>query len=330
MKKAIIEGFGKPHEVIRCVEAPDPGPPAPGEVVFDVLAHPINPADLNLLAGRNPIHPPLPITPGAECIGCITAVGAEVSDLKPGDRVINLQRENWVQKRRVKASDAIKVRDDIPVAQAAMLRINPPTALLLLEDVVVLKAGDWVIQNGANSAVGKILIGLARDKGLRTINVVRRIALAPTLKEWGADHVIEDGPDLAVRIAKAIGGEKVRYAIDCVGGDAVHRLADAVADGGTVCNYGGLSGEDCHMPPHALIYRGLNLIGFLLGRFLAKRDRAQIVAIYDRLAERIKQGKIDVPVERIYPIEQIADAVAHAAAYNRSGKILVAPNGPIE
>ena len=330
MKKAILDSFGDPGRVIRCVEAPDPGPPAADEVVFDVLAHPINPADLNLLAGRNPIHPPLPITPGAECIGRVTAVGAAVTDLKPGDRVINLQRENWVQKRRVKAIDAIKVRDDIPVAQAAMLRINPPTALLLLEDVVQLKAGDWVIQNGANSAVGKILIGLAKDKGLRTVNVVRRIGLASMLKAWGADHVIEDGPDLAARIAAAIDGEKVRYAIDCVGGDAVSRLADAVADGGTVCNYGGLSGEDCRMSPHALIYRGLNLTGFLLGRFFAKRDRAQIVAIYDRLAERIKQGRIDVPVERIYPIEQIADAVAHAAAYKRAGKILVAPNGAIE
>ena len=142
MKKAIIEGFGNPRDVIRCVEAPDPGAPGPDEVVFDVLAHPINPADLALLEGRYAVKPPLPMTPGAECIGRIATVGAAVTDLKPGDRVINMQRENWAQKRRVKAADAIKVRDDIPLAQAAMLRINPPTALLLLEDVVTLKAGD--------------------------------------------------------------------------------------------------------------------------------------------------------------------------------------------
>jgi NADPH:quinone reductase-like Zn-dependent oxidoreductase len=299
-------------------------------VVFDVLAHPINPADLALLEGRYAVKPPLPMTPGAECIGRIVAVGAAVTDLKPGDRVINMQRENWAQKRRVKAADAIKVRDDIPVAQAAMLRINPPTAQLLLEDVAVLKPGDWVIQNGANSAVGKILIGLARDKGLRTINVVRRIELAPLLKQWGAELVIADGPDLAARIGQTIGGQKVSYAIDCVGGDAVHRLADALADGGTVCNYGGLSGQDCAMPTHALIYRGLTLTGFMLGRFLAKRSRAQIVEIYNGLAGRIHARKIDVPVEKIYPIERIAEAVAHAAAYKRSGKILVAPNGPID
>lgn len=297
--------------------------------MFEVLAFPINPADLALLKGHYASHPPLPITPGAECVGRITAAGTAVSDLKPGDRVINMQRENWAQKRRVKASDVIKVRVDIPVAQAAMLRINPPTALLLLDDIVALKAGDWIIQNGANSAVGKILIGLARDKGLHTINVVRRIALSPLLKQWGADQVLEDGPDLAARIADASGGEKVRYAIDCVSGDAVHRLADAVADGGMVCNYGALSGEDCHMPPQALIYRGLNLCGFMLGRFLGKRDRTQIVRIYDELAERIKQGKIDVPVEQIYSLEHIADAVAHAAADSRAGKILVVPNGPI-
>ena len=84
------------------------------------------------------------------------------------------------------------------------------------------------------------------------------------------------------------------------------------------------------MSPHALIYRGLDLTVFLLGRFLAKRNREQAVALYDRLAERIRLGRIDVPVEKVYPIERVSEAVAHAAAYSRSGKILVAPNGAIE
>ena len=84
-----------------------------------------------------------------------------------------MQRENWAQRRRIGATDAIPLPDGIDLKQAAMLRINPATALCLLEDHVALKPGDWVIQDVANSAVGRHLIVLARQKGVHTINVVR-------------------------------------------------------------------------------------------------------------------------------------------------------------
>src|SRR5204862_7281729 len=106
--------------------------------------------------------------------GRVTAVGAGVSHVEPGDLVINLQRENWTQRRRVKDDDVIPVPAKLDLRQAAMLRINPPTALLLLTDIVTLKPGDWVIQNGANSAVGRIVIRLARARGINTVNGVRR------------------------------------------------------------------------------------------------------------------------------------------------------------
>src|SRR5437762_13596216 len=139
MKQILIDRYGAPEEVARCAEVPDVGAPAAGEVVFDVLAFPINPADVWMCKGSYRLKPPLPATPGAECVGRVTAVGAGVSHVKPGDLVINLQRENWTQKRRVKGDDAIAVSEGIDVQQAAMLRINPATALLLLTDVVDLK-----------------------------------------------------------------------------------------------------------------------------------------------------------------------------------------------
>ena len=107
MKKVEIGAYGTPEAVANCVEAPDVGAPASGEIVFDVLAFPINPADLSFCRGNYRLHPALPATPGAECVGRITAVGSEVSDLKPGDLVINMQRENWAQARRVRAEDAM-------------------------------------------------------------------------------------------------------------------------------------------------------------------------------------------------------------------------------
>src|SRR3954471_3959359 len=156
MKQVLIERYGTPWEVARCAEVPDVGDPGPDEVVFDVLAFPINPADMGFCRGTYRLKPPLPATPGAECVGRVIAVGAAVRHVKVGDLVINLQRENWAQKRRVKGVDAIPLPAGIDLKQAAMLRINPPTAELMLSDFVPLKGGDWVIQNVANSAVGRL------------------------------------------------------------------------------------------------------------------------------------------------------------------------------
>src|SRR6201993_1898845 len=205
MKQVLIDGYGTPWDVARCAEVPDVGAPAADEVVFDVLAFPINPADLWFCRGSYRLKPPLPAAPGAECVGRVTDVGAGVKHVKPGNLVINLQRENWAQKRRVSGNDAIPLPAGIDLKQAAMVRINPPTAQLMLSDFVDLKGGDWVIQNVANSAVGRLLIVLAHQRGLRTVNVVRRPELANELKQLGADLVIVDGADLALRVARETG-----------------------------------------------------------------------------------------------------------------------------
>src|SRR5260370_25201249 len=195
MKKVEITAYGVPEAVAHCVEAPDVGAPGAGEIVFDVLAFPISPADLSMIRGNYRLKPPLPATPGAECLGRVAAVGAGVA-LRAGDLVINMQRENWTQRRRVADADAIAIPPGLDLAQAAMLRINPATAQPLLEDHVALLPGDWVIQNVANSAVGRHLIALARARGIRTVNVVRRDDVAAERRALGADAVLSDGPDL--------------------------------------------------------------------------------------------------------------------------------------
>src|SRR5258708_38136495 len=106
-----------------------------------------------------------------------------------------------------------------------MLRINPATAQLLLEDHVSVAPGDWVIQNVANSAVGRHLIVLAKGRGLRTVNVVRRDDVADELRELGANVVLTDGPDLAERVHAAVGGAAIRLGIDAVSGGATKRIA---------------------------------------------------------------------------------------------------------
>jgi NADPH:quinone reductase-like Zn-dependent oxidoreductase len=329
VKQVLIDRYGTPSDVARCADVPDVGEPAADEVVFDVLAFPINPADMWFCRGSYRLKPPLPATPGAECVGRVTAVGPAVTHVKTGDLVINLQRENWTQRRKVKGDDAIPLPPGIDLKQAAMVRINPPTALLMLSDFVDLKAGDWVIQNVANSAVGRLLIVLARQRGLRSVNVVRRAELAGELTALGADVVVVDGSDLAQRVAQATGDAPIRLGVEAVGGSATGRIVDCVASDGTVVHYGSMSGEDPQAGRSNFIYRGVKLTGFMLGRFMARRSPQEIRAIYADLARQVVSGALSAPVDTVYPIDRIKDALEHADKGGRNGKILVSPNGVV-
>jgi len=328
MKRIDIIAYGAPEEVAHCIDAPDVGEPGPGEVVFDVLAFPINPADISFCRGSYRLRPPLPATPGAEGLGRVAAVGPRVTEIKQGDLVINMQRENWAQQRRVKAEDAIPIPPGLDLAQAAMLRINPPTALLLLEDHVRLAPGDWVVQNVANSAVGRHVIVLAKARGVRTVNVVRRDDVAGELRDLGADVVLKDGPDLVERARAAAGGAPIKLGIDAVSGEACRRIADCVTDGGVVVSYGSMSGEDPAVS-RAALSRGVTLTGFGLSYGLDRRTHAQVRELYADLAAKLRDGMLKAPIDALYPIEEIRAALIRAQQGGRSGKVLVLPNGPL-
>ena len=329
MKRIELNAYGVPEDVARCVEAPDLGAPGPDEVVFDVIAFPLNPADIGFCRGNYRIRPPLPATPGAECVGRITAVGDGVTHVKPGDLVINLARENWASQRRVKADDAVPIPSGLDLKQAAMLRINPPTALLLLSDIVNLKPGDWVIQNVANSAVGRLVITLAKARGLRTVNVTRREDVFGELAALGADICLTDGPDLAERVANATRGAAIPLGLDAVSGDATARIAACVKDEGTVCTYGGMSGAAPATSVADLVFRGVTFTGFMLGRFMARRSAEEIRAIYADLADQILKGIIHAPIDSVYAIEDIREALIRVQANGRDGKVLVSPGGEV-
>jgi NADPH:quinone reductase-like Zn-dependent oxidoreductase len=329
MKQVQFTAFGVPHEVASCVEVPDVGAPGPGEVVIEIAAFPINPADLLTITGGYAVRPQLPATLGAEGVGRIAAVGEGVRGLAAGDRVINLGRDNWCQRRKVPAAQALKVPGAADVLQLAMLKVNPATALLMLQSYVELGPGDWVIQDAANSGVGTNLIRLAKADGIRTVNVVRRAALSAPLEAIGADVVAVDGDDLAARVREATGGAPIRLAIDAIGGAMVLRLADCLAEGGTIVNYGLLSGQPCQLGAHHTIFKSITLTGFWLQKSLTAMARADLEALYADLAAKVADGTLHVAIEATYPIEQIKAALAHAGREGRGGKVLVLPNGPV-
>lgn len=324
MRVARVSAFGRPEEVIEIVGEADPGSPGEGEVLIDSEYAPIDPADVLNLEGRYGAEPPpLPMTPGAEGVGRVAEVGRGVSHVAPGDRVLLTGPGTWRERAKVPAKMVFALPGGVDPKQLAMLRVNPPTAYLMLHQFVAPKAGNWVIQNAANSGVGHCLIRLAREAGVKTVNVVRREELIAPLKASGADVVLVDGMDLDKRVRAAIGNGSLPLAIDAVGGAATRRLARCVDEGGTVVNYGMLSGEPCAVDARETVFRDVALRGFWLRRWYLQTPPAGIAEMYRMLAGKLADGTLVVDIESVYPFGEIRRAVAHAARGGRSGKILL-------
>ena len=324
MLAAQLSRFGRPEDVIELVEQADPGDPSADEVLVDAELVPINPADiLNLQGGYGASPPKLPLTPGAEGVGRVAKAGAAVSHLKPGDRVLLPGPGTWRARVKVAAKALFALPAGVDPQQLAMLRVNPPTAYLMLREFVAPKAGNWVMQNAANSGVGHCLIRFAQRAGMKSVNVVRRADLVEPLRAHGADVVLVDGPDLDSRVRAAIGDAPLPIAIDAVGGSGTQRLAHCLSDGGTVVNYGLLSGEACMVDGRDTVFRDVTLRGFWLRSWYMRTPPAQIAALYAELCAGLADGTLAVAVEQVYPFRRIKEALAHAARGGRSGKILM-------
>jgi NADPH:quinone reductase-like Zn-dependent oxidoreductase len=321
---AQISVFGRPEEVIELVDLPDPGEPGPGEAIVDAELCPINPSDVLNLEGRYGATPPkLPMIPGTEGVGRVTAVGAGVSHVKVGDRVLLPGPGTWRARVKAPAGHLFELPAHVDPRQLAMLRVNPPTAHLMLHDFVEPRPGRWVIQNAANSGVGHCLIRLAREAGLKSVNVVRRPELIDPLVAFSADVVLVDGPDLDARVRAAIGDGELPLAIDAVAGRATQRLARCVDDGGTVVNYGMMSDEPCVMDVRETVFRNVSLRGFWLRRWFMETPPERVAPLFRELASKLADGTLTVDVEAVYPIRRVKEALTHAARGGRAGKILL-------
>lgn len=326
MKAVRLEQFGDPIQVTRCVDVEDPGAPGEREVLVAVEATPINPSDIMVLMGLYGALPELPATPGNEGVGTVLQVGGGVDDVKEGDRVLLPEGSGtWRQKLLLPADRITPLPADIDAVQASMMLINPPTAYLLLRDIVPLEEGDWVIQNAGNSAVAGYLRSFARERGIKTVNVVRREALIEPLENAGADVVLVDGADLGKRVRERTGGAKIKLGIDAVAGDATLRLADCLARSATLVSYGAMSGEPCRIAPLHTIFKDITLRGFWLAFWLARAAREERREVMAGVLSRIREGTLQANVEATYDLTRVHDALQHATQGGRKGKIVLTP-----
>jgi len=303
--------YGDPSSVVSLHQEKLSCQLQPGEVLARYILSPVNPADVNVLQGSYPIRPSLPATGGGEGVAEILSVGGEVRDLSPGDWVLPARAMSgtWRTHLVCHHADWIRIRNDIPALGAATMLINPCTAYRMLKDFVSLEAGDWIIQNGANSAVGQAVIQLARLQGVKTVNVVRDrediAALKSRLAVLGADMVLtEEELRSASKMFRSGEMRRPRLALNCVGGQSSTELCKVLGEAGVMVTYGGMSRKPVMAATSHLIFQDIRLAGFWMGQWYERQGRSEArLEMYRDITDMISAGNLQPTQCELVPLE---------------------------
>jgi len=318
----VYHEHGDPATVVS-VEQQELPEVKPDEVRIRMLAAPINPADLNVIEGKYPIRPPMPAVPGVEGAGVVEVAGKEVTHVNVGDLVLLPHGTGtWREACVCPAHGVIAVPEKIAPEQAAMLKINPATAWRMLHDFVELKAGDWVVQNAGNSGVGRAVIQIARQLGIKTVSIVRRPELIKELEAEGADVVLTDDQDLRKQIPERTGKAKIMLAFNSVGGESALHVANALAAHGTHVTFGAMSLHPVRVPNGLLIFKDLRFRGFWVTHWYEKASAAAKQEMFRQLFALAERGSLQTKVEKFYAIANAKEAIQRAKQGGRDGKIV--------
>jgi trans-2-enoyl-CoA reductase len=323
--KALIQtDYGDPARVLALHDVPDAQAGA-GQVVIDIEAAVVHAADARTVLGADGFRKKLPRTPGYEGVGRITAIGPDVKGLTLGTRVFAPLGSGTYRERIAVSADSLIQAPEGEAVQVALLSLSPATALLLMQDFVKLAPGDWILQNAANSPVGRMVIQLARELKVQVVNVVKSSPVIGELKSIGAGAVLLDTEDLRERVVAVTRGAPIRLALDAVAGEATARLANCVADDGTVVNYGAMSGQPCQIPTEMLGTRGIRLCGINPARQLARHTPEARTALFARIGKLLAARQLQARVAATYGLDRAIDAIRHALSTGdkRFGKVVI-------
>ncbi len=323
-----IRAHGSPREVLHLNERTRMALPE-GYVRLEMAYAPINPADLNYAEGVYGLKPTLPATIGNEGCGIVIETGD--AGVALGTPVILLGGlQTWAEELVVPVSEVLAVPKNLALDQAAQLRVNPLTAWALLESYCALQAGDWVVQNAGNSAVGLSVIQLCKLRKINLLSMVRSEAAAQLCYTHGAEPgtVHLDGQAPADLLA-AMQGQKAKLALNAVGGDSALRLASLLADRSFHVTYGAMGRQKLSLPNRFLIFQELQFVGFWLTKWLERTPKAAVRATYALLADHMAEGSLKLPIAATFSLEQLGDAVDAAAQSQRNGKVLLRLNAAL-
>jgi NADPH2:quinone reductase len=325
VRSLIHNTFGDPAEVLAVEERPLPEPGA-GEVRVRMLLSPIHNHDLWTVRGTYGFKPELPAPAGTEALGVVDALGEGVDHLAVGQRVVTGGTFGvWAEYFVTRAAGLIPVPDALPDESAAQLVSMPFSAISLIESLG-LQEGDWLIQNAANGAVGRMVAQLGAARGLNVVGLVRRAAGVEELRAQGIDRVIAtDDEGWRDRLAEITGGAPIHVGVDSVGGSAAGDVLSTLDVNGTLVVFGAMASPTLELASGDIIFKQATVKGFwgsVVSREMPADERGRL---FQELFGRIQDGTLTLPVAGIHPLDDIAAAVAASGEPGRVGKVLLRP-----
>jgi len=321
--KAIqIHETGGP-EVLRLEEVPDPQP-GPGEAVVRLEAIGLNFIEVYQRTGL--YRSPLPFTPGGEGAGRVVSVGGDVSGVKPGDRVASTSlRGSYAELARVPVDKLVPVPDEVETSVAAAVLLQGLTAHYLATSTYPLAQGSWCLIHAAAGGVGLLLCQIAKARGARVIGTVSTEEKAALATQAGAEHVVlYTRQDFVSEARRLTGGRGVSVVYDSVGKTTFEGSLNSLAPRGMLVLFGQSSGPVPPVDPQVLNTKGsLYLTRPTLTHYTA--SSSELLTRAGDLFAWLEAGKLQVRIDRTYPLADAA--AAHRALEGREtkGKVLLLP-----
>ncbi|KAK6429967.1 mitochondrial 2-enoyl thioester reductase [Oleoguttula sp. CCFEE 5521] len=347
-KALTFPDYGEPKDVLR-LHSHSISTPHSNLLTLKFLASPINPADINQIQGVYPSKPTFTTTLGSaeplavggnEGVAEVIALGSGVKGLKKGDWVI--QRAPGFGTWRTHAQTTedgllrIEYTEGLTPVQVGTVSVNPCTAYRMLVDFVKMKPGDWSIQNGANSGVGRAAIQLAKLWGYKSINVVRKReegmdALRSDLEGLGADVVVTDEEVMERGFGDKIkeitngGRDEVKLGLNCVGGKLVNAMAKVLSPNAHMVTYGAMSKQPVTLPTPLLIFKNISFDGFWVSKW-SDRNPEEKKRCVDEILDLTREGKFkDTPMAPVHwdattKQDELVNAVQGTLEGYRNGK----------
>lgn len=304
------------------VPIPEPGP---GQVRIAVRTAGVNFPDLLMIAGQYQLKPEPPFAPGFEAAGEVAAVGAGVTDLEVGQRVVGTPWFGAYSEHVVVDATACEpIPDDLSYEAAAVLPIAFGTALHALRDRGRLRSGETLLVTGATGGTGSTAIKIGKLIGARVIAAVGSAAKAPLAEAMGADAVVVYGGEARLRdqLEKATGGAGIDVAFDPVGGELTEQLLRSAAWDGRILIIGFTAGSIPSLPANLPLLKGAALIGVFWGRWRTLHPEAAH-AQFAELAQWVVDGRLDPGISARYPLDSAQEALRAVAERTVAGKVVL-------
>ncbi|NYE38585.1 NADPH:quinone reductase-like Zn-dependent oxidoreductase [Nocardioides cavernae] len=325
MRALVQQKFGNPAEELSVVEVDDPQP-GPGEALVRVLLSPIHNHDLWTVRGSYGFKPEMPARAGTELVGVVEALGEGVENLTVGQRVASGGTFGaWAERVVAPARGLVPVPKGIDDEAASQLVSMPFSAIALL-DSLDLAPGDWFVQNAANGAVGRLVAQLAEARGVRVLGLVRRAEGVEELREQGIDNVVATDDDgWRERVREIVGDGPVVAGVDSVGGAAAGDVVSLLDEGGVLVVFGAMASPTLEISSGDVIFKQVVVKGFWGSKVFPAMDADKRASLMGELVTGIASGTLTLPVEKVYSLEEIADAARANEAPGRRGKVLLRP-----